>query len=405
MLSIWTAGAGGGRAGQQDYIVRKVSPGPQAIILHQRRATDSRDSWGGHSAGETCMSPVHYVKRLRSDHRQKDSPLKTLYGKNPIPAVAKAVPVNVPRALEEMATPPPPHSEPTLHSFRERHLVIDLSNLAYRAAHAHADLSHEGQPTGHIFGAFSILLNLWGLAGGDSRHKPKLVFALDGTPVWRKAQFPDYKAGRTSTLGYDPRHDVISLFSLLPGVMLVNPTEEADDLIGSYVGAFQGPESEFTVSSSDKDLWVLLKFPNVSVLGNQQEEVGEELLIKRFFTPRPEFVSLVKGVIGDDGDNLPKVLRYPRKDLQKILAHMSAPTVPELLNSARTLRAEDQISERGLKLLLEHEAQIGSTVGLASLRDVPYDVRVNKPDLRSLCTILEGAACYSLLDRVGEFFE
>ena len=297
--------------------------------------------------------------------------------------------------------PEPVPLEPIIRVDME--IVIDISWLSYRSAYAYWDLQYGGAHTGHVYGALMTLFTLYKEYG--ARYNIKFVFALDGEPVWRKQQHPEYKAGRLKTLGYDPREDVVNLFSYLPGKFIQNESEEADDLIAAYIKKEFPNGKKFVIISADKDLWVLKDRFNVDVLGTKLLKLNESHVEDNFFTTKSSFVSLSKAIIGDDGDNLPKVLRFPRKDLATIFSVMESPSVDGMFSVASSLVSEDRISKRAYQLLVDNEPQIRMTYSLASLReDTTYEVVESKPDRLELERLLTEINCTTLVPRLDTLF-
>jgi 5'-3' exonuclease len=282
-------------------------------------------------------------------------------------------------------------------------IVIDVSWLSYRSAYAYWDLQDKGVHTGHVYGALMTLFTLY--KEYSTQYNIQFVFALDGEPVWRKQQHPEYKAGRLKTLGYDPRTDVVTLFSFIPGKFIQNASEEADDLIAAYIKKESPNGKKFVIISADKDLWVLKDRFNVDVLGTKLLKVSSEHVLENFFTTRSVFVSLAKAIIGDDGDNLPKVMRFPRKDLSSIFDSMDYPSVDRMLAVAGILCDDGKITKRAYQLLLDNEAQIRKTYALASLReDTDYETVPSNPDKPELEKILTNINCTTLVPRLDTLF-
>lgn len=284
-------------------------------------------------------------------------------------------------------------------------ILVDVSYLSYRSAHAYWDLTHQGVHTGHVYGSFLALLTL------HKEYYPsydlRFIFATDGEPVWRKSQYEDYKAGRLKTLGYDPRHDVVRMLSLVPGIIASNEDEEADDVIASYIRktSKENPDRRFVVLSSDKDLWALRDEKNVTIIGNKMHKVTDEELLDSFFTKNPVFIPLSKAIIGDEGDNLPKVMRFPRKDLALIFENTGYPDVDSMFAAADKLVVAGKIAERSSKLLRENEAQIRKTYSLATLRNaIWFNEYKTDSSKESLVAFLKSFGCNSLLPRVDSLY-
>lgn len=143
-------------------------------------------------------------------------------------------------------------------------LVIDVSNLAYRAFYTTGGLSHEGQPTGVSFGVLREISDQLDLHNPD-----RVVFAFDyGGPGLRGEIYPDYKGDRKRTDEEEAARE--SLFeelrnlrrTILPDAGFRNIFRhrgyEADDIIAT-VALNAEPSDDVVILSTDKDLWQCLR--------------------------------------------------------------------------------------------------------------------------------------------------
>lgn len=191
-------------------------------------------------------------------------------------------------------------------------ILVDVSNLAFRAGFAFIDLNHEGQPTGTVYGVLKTILEL------RSKISPRMIFVWDhGVPVpgaakpenWRDRAVAGYKATRRQDpalyhgiLAQMP--EVYAVLQMLGYCSVSVPGLEADDVIG--ILARELPY-HIRIFSSDKDFFQLLN-DRVWVLPPKQKNGGYRtrtaadieqeygVLIRRW----PEYLALG----GDTADNL-----------------------------------------------------------------------------------------------------
>lgn len=198
-------------------------------------------------------------------------------------------------------------------------LLIDAMNLVFRSHFTH-NLSHEGRPTGAIYGFIKKLHSL--------RVKLKtnrVVVCWDyghpGTAAvrksWRARVWPEYKAGReqndesAKALAQCPViHRAVALMGFwnfaVPGL-------EADDLMGLASGMEEEYERESYLFSGDRDLYQLVserttllrpRAGNVADMTITPERVLEEtgLSVEQW----PLFLALG----GDSSDNIRPIPRH-----------------------------------------------------------------------------------------------
>jgi len=141
------------------------------------------------------------------------------------------------------------------------------------------------------------------------------------------------------------------------------------------------------------------------ILGNKLEPLDEGRIFLNFYTSKSSFVSIAKSIIGDDGDNLPKVLRFPRKDLTSIFAAMEYPTIESMFETAKVLSENKKITPRAYQLLVDNVHQIRKTYALASLReDVAFTQENCVPNELLVSSELNRLGCATLIPRLGTFF-
>jgi DNA polymerase-1 len=187
-------------------------------------------------------------------------------------------------------------------------LLVDLNNMAYRALHVH-HLSHKGIDTSVEYGTLRML------AGLIHKYKPESVVACfdGGTPAYRKALLPCYKANRKKDK--DDTRDWEDVFRqintladhVLPmhGVLVLRRRYiEADDLL--YWCAVLSDDLPIVVTA-DKDLLQACSIPDTRVLNPMTGKLYDSKGFQREFGfPAVHFVHF-KVMLGDGSDNVPGV--------------------------------------------------------------------------------------------------
>jgi DNA polymerase-1 len=135
-------------------------------------------------------------------------------------------------------------------------LIIDLSNLAYRAHYANSSLAtKDGTPSGHIYGSMNMLQAL--LRDLGTSISP--IFCMDGSGAKEERQkiLPEYKTNREKR-DFDPLPGVKELCQYLPGLHIEQEGREGDDAI-AYACKLC-PNKNVIIHSGDRDLQALITF-------------------------------------------------------------------------------------------------------------------------------------------------
>lgn len=201
-------------------------------------------------------------------------------------------------------------------------LIVDGLNLAFRCHHAPglSNLSDsQGRPTGMVVGF------LRSLAAFKKRYPEAHVWvAWDGSSKRRKDRYADYKSKRperVETSGFNP---ISTLREILPSLGVSqawNPNEEADDVIATLVRQAL-PEKRNLIFSMDRDFLQLVTentkylYPAV---GARKEILYDRNRVIELWGVPPEQIVQLRALLGDKSDNLPGVVRVPKKVLKILL--------------------------------------------------------------------------------------
>lgn len=181
-------------------------------------------------------------------------------------------------------------------------LVIDVSNLAFRAFHSTGGLRHGDAPTGIVFGLLRELSKL-----AKAFDSTDFVFCFDSDTSARKQSYPGYKAKRFDASQGKVRAECEKLRGdYLPALGLTNLFRqggyEADDLIASAV-ANTPDGGSVVIVSSDEDLYQLLE-DGVSVYKAQSKRRYGEDDLKREWGVRPDQWPVAKAIAGCTSDSV-----------------------------------------------------------------------------------------------------
>ncbi|OPZ34813.1 MAG: DNA polymerase I, thermostable [Synergistetes bacterium ADurb.BinA166] len=232
-----------------------------------------------------------------------------------------------------------------------RNVLVDGNNLAHRAYYSFVEdrmkkgkpvlCSAGGFPTGMSYGFLTTLAS-W--IYSVPRASSVSVF-FDGVPARRLALDPGYKSGRSPS---GPRmapvpsgpsftlrdgQIVSSELELLSAILLRlgcdvyhSPTEEADDLIASFVQARPG-ETHF-IMSADKDMFQLVDDRTVCCRPDHEgffdSERVTQYMLKLYGAPvSPSQIRMFKALTGDSSDFIPGIPRLRKKLAHSLCSHRS----------------------------------------------------------------------------------
>ena len=189
-------------------------------------------------------------------------------------------------------------SNPTL-------LLVDGSSYVYRAYHAMAQLSApEGTPTGAVYGVLNMLRKL---RSEYVHNHCCCVFDAKGKN-FRHDMFEDYKATRPPMPDdLRPQAEMLpDLVRLMGWPVLVIPSVEADDVIGTLAKQAEAEGWDVVISTGDKDMAQLVS-EHVSLINTMNGEVLDIPGVQTKFGVRPDQIIDYLALMGDKVDNVPGV--------------------------------------------------------------------------------------------------
>src|ERR1017187_1402148 len=281
-------------------------------------------------------------------------------------------------------------------------LIVDNSNLIYRAAYANSSLTtSKGNFSGHIFGSVASLLAV--LRNELKGLEVEIIFCYDGkdSKSFRRTILPEYKANR-EVRDLNPIPEATEVLKLWPGLQIVQEDKEGDDARAYAVKMLKGQSC--VIFTGDKDLWQLLQYPNCRVLSPN---------LKRFVEPADiydayhlqnasERIPLAKALFGDASDGIRGVERLIKKQVEPILNSEGVLTPEDFYNKLGT-EQPDFISDKMWQKLLDCKEKVFKNY-LVILPQLEFQkssiTKVGKESLSLLKQKLVEFECFSLIGQV-----
>jgi DNA polymerase I len=205
-----------------------------------------------------------------------------------------------------------------------RWLILDGTYLCHRAMHSTGPLTHNGRPTGVIYGFFRDLKNLTELFQPDG-----VVACFDEGKGLREQEFPYYKKSRRERVyteaEQDARYDmfiqrnrIMEELEELGLCVAVQKGYEADDLIAQACIQL-GQDSEIVIVGSDSDLLQLVGF-STSYHNIQSKKTTNLASFREEWGIFPFEWAFVKAVAGCATDDVPGAEGVGEKTAAKFFA-------------------------------------------------------------------------------------
>ncbi len=199
-------------------------------------------------------------------------------------------------------------------------IAIDGNSLMFRAFYALPGMSNkEGTPTGALHGFLSMLLKLV-----EMRPDRMLVGFDLPTKTFRHEQYSEYKAGRRETPDeLKKQFPILKSILAQMGIAVIECERyEADDILGTFSRRADAEGIDTLLVTGDRDALQLIT-NNTHVLLTKKGisetiEYDKEVLLREYGLDPKHMVDL-KGLMGDNSDNLPGVKGVGEKTALKLL--------------------------------------------------------------------------------------
>ncbi|MBQ3108313.1 MAG: DNA polymerase I [Clostridia bacterium] len=269
-------------------------------------------------------------------------------------------------------------------------IAIDGNSLMHRAYYAlPAMTTKTGVPTGAIYGFLNMLLKL------TAMEPDYLVVAFDmHGPTFRHEMLDEYKAGRRET-PEDLRPQFPELKSLLidMGIAVCECERyEADDILGTFARIANESGVEAILVTGDRDALQLVREHTRVLLTKKGitdvEEYDPAALMEKYGLAPERMVDL-KGLMGDNSDNIPGVPGVGEKTALKLLTEYGS--LEETLLNADKVKGKLGEKLREFAEQARFSYQLGRidvnaplTMGLADCAFVPERMANALPHMHAL---------------------
>ncbi|MGY3750688.1 DNA polymerase I [Vagococcus acidifermentans] len=285
-------------------------------------------------------------------------------------------------------------------------LLVDGNSIAFRAFFALYNSlerfkNKQGLHTNAIYAVNTMLENI--VAEEQPTH---ILVAFDaGNTTFRHEYFEDYKAGREKTPS-EFKEQMPYIRDLIDGLGMKHYellNYEADDIIGTLAKQADPEEFDIVVLSGDKDLTQLVSdnvTVNVTVKGVSETEVYTPAHIKEKYGLTPQQIIDMKGLAGDQSDNIPGVTKIGEKTAIKLLTEYgTVENIYEHIDDMKKSKMkENLIKEKDIALLSKKLATINVEAPIdVSLDDLKYEGK----NLDKLVPFYKEMNFNSFLDKLG----
>ncbi|WIY60570.1 DNA polymerase I [Bacillus arachidis] len=281
-------------------------------------------------------------------------------------------------------------------------VLVDGNNIAYRAFFALPLLNNDkGIHTNAIYGFTMMLMRIL-----EEEKPTHMLVAFDaGKTTFRHKTFSEYKGGRQKTPPelseqFPFIRELLDAFHV-PRYELEN--YEADDIMGTLAKEASEQGAHVKVISGDKDLLQLVSDNTLVCIPRkgitEVDEYTKEALFEKY-SLSPQQIIDMKGLMGDQSDNIPGVPGVGEKTAIKLLTQFE--TVEAVYENI------DKVSGKKLKEKLEaNKEQALMSKELATIiTDAPITVHVDDIEYKGyeasdVIPMFENLGFTSLLNKLG----
>lgn len=282
-------------------------------------------------------------------------------------------------------------------------MIIDGSSLLYRGFYALPLLTtKEGIYTNGIYGFLTMLYKVM-----DEKQPDYISVVFDKKgPTFRHEEYEKYKGNRQSTPS-----ELVQQFPMIREVlnaMKIKHFElsgfEADDIAGTLAKMGEEKSLEVILVTGDKD-YLQLATEKTKVLITRKgitdlEEFDRSIIIEKYGITPEQLIDL-KGLMGDQSDNIPGVPGIGEKTGLKLLKEYGTiENIYENLDNISGKKLKENLSEnRDLAFLSRKLGEIITHIPM----DVEIeDLKIEEPDWEKLIKLYESLEFNSLINKFSK---
>lgn len=286
---------------------------------------------------------------------------------------------------------------------KKKLMIIDGSSLIYRAFYALPLLTtKDGIYTNGIYGFLTMFYKV------KEEQKPDYIcVAFDKKgPTFRSEEYDQYKANRQSTPS-----ELVQQFPIIREIldaMKVKYLElsgfEADDIAGTLAKMAEKESMDVTLVTGDKD-YLQLATDNTKVLITRKgitevEEFDRNAIVEKYGITPEQMIDL-KGLMGDQSDNIPGVPGIGEKTGLKLLKEYD--TIENIYENIENISGkklkENLIENKHLAFLSRKLGEIMTSVPLGLEFE---ELQLEEPNLEDLIKLYERLEFNSLLSKITD---
>jgi DNA polymerase-1 len=252
--------------------------------------------------------------------------------------------------------------------------IVDGQNIFFKAFSVHKDFSvRVGDSSIFTGGTYGFVQSLLTLKRDYVEEDGTIIVAWDRGYKRRSEIYPAYKANRGDKSDWPDYSNFVEQRTMLQGVLRLlgirqafKDGEEADDIVGTLSRARRDNGKKVIIMSADKDFQQLLD-KDIDLLAHKGKDnirLWNEDSWEIEYGFHPSKFSLILGLMGDIGDNIPGVTGIGEKgafklvieNFQLLISILNHEYINALIPAKQSAAIRKLISEEGqYKFRLSHE--------------------------------------------------
>lgn len=287
-------------------------------------------------------------------------------------------------------------------NLKKKVVLVDGNNIAYRAFFALPLLNNDkGIHTNAIYGFTMMLMRIL-----EEEKPTHMLVAFDaGKTTFRHKTFSDYKGGRQKTPPelseqFPFIRELLDAFHV-PRYELEN--YEADDIMGTLATEASEQGVHVKVISGDKDLLQLVSDNTLVCIPRkgitEVDEYTKEALFEKYSLSPKQIIDM-KGLMGDQSDNIPGVPGVGEKTAIKLLTQFeTVEAVYENLNQVSGKKLKEKLEANKEQALMSKE--LATIITDAPITVHLDDIEYKGYEANDVIPMFENLGFTSLLNKLG----